>query len=125
MPTQVTTSPKATLRAMLSTGRAVNACAVAAGSTSRAKMSRAPVIWLASAAATPSNTRKAIESARTPTPRASATSASTDANSRGRPITPRMARAATLTARRTATRSAVTPRKVPKSRLLIPLRLPR
>src|SRR5262249_32272212 len=82
--TQTVSSPNATERTMLRTGRAVISCAVAGGSTSRAKTSSAPVIWPASAAAAPSSRRNTVSSARDGTPLARATSVSTDANSSGR-----------------------------------------
>ena len=72
-------------RARLSAGRAVRRCAVAAGMTSRANTSRAPVIWVVAAAARPSSTRKAPPSSRTGTPWTAATAGSIEANSRGRP----------------------------------------
>ena len=53
-----------------SIGRAVSRWAVAAGMTSRANTSRAPVIWLASAAAKPSRTQEHHDTTRTGTPRA-------------------------------------------------------
>ena len=49
-------------------GRAVSRCAVAAGMTSRAKTSNAPVICVAAAAARPSSTRNAPPSSLTGTP---------------------------------------------------------
>ena len=55
--------------------------------TSSANTSSAPVICAVSATAAPSSTRNATDSARTGTPRAAATSGSTEANSSGRPIT--------------------------------------
>ena len=98
--------------------------AVAAGSTRSANTSSDPVIWLVSAAASPSSTRNATDSARTGTPRPVATSGSTDANSSGRPST---ANAASASAPPTASSTicpGVMPRKLPNSRLSAPLRLP-
>ena len=60
-PPQVTASPTATASTRLSPGRAVKVWVAAAGSTSRANTSSEPVIWLVSAAATPSRTRNTTD----------------------------------------------------------------
>ena len=99
-------------------------CAVAAGITSSAKTSSAPVIWLTSAAAQPSRTRKTVLSSRTGTPRAAATSGSTVAKNNGRAISASTAIAAAATASRTRTWLAEMPRKEPNSRPVSPLRKP-
>ena len=74
------------LAATPATGREVSCIAAAAGATSSAKISSVPTIRTVIATDSARIRRKAIESAATGTPRASATSGSTDANTSGRPI---------------------------------------
>ena len=83
------------------------------------------MIWLLAAAPTPSSTRNALDIDRTGTPRAAATSESTDANRSGRAISPSTARAAPEKTASRRTWSVVMPRKLPNSSVLMPLRLPR
>ena len=104
-------------QARLRAGRAVITWAVAAGRTSRANTSSDPVIWLVSAAATPSSTRNTTDRACTGTPRLCAVSGSTVANSRGRPMAASTARATVATAASTTTWVTVMPRKLPNRRL--------
>src|SRR5581483_6346377 len=66
------------------TGRLVIVCAVAAGRTSNASTSSAPVIVLASAAARPRTIANPVDTTRFGTPAASATSGSIETNSSGR-----------------------------------------
>ena len=70
--------------AIASTGRGVSMIAVAAGVTIRANSSSVPTTCTAMVTATANSTVKTIDSARTGTPRASATGAFTELNSSGR-----------------------------------------
>ena len=65
-----------------------------------------------------------MDSPRTGTPRAWATSGSIDANNSGRAMTARIATATTATTSSTSTCSVVMPRKLPNSRAFAPLRNP-
>lgn len=82
------------------------------------------MIWLASAVAAPSSTRKTTARARTGTPRATATSGSTEASSSGRPMHASTLSASAPTTASTVIWAVVIPRKLPNSRELTPPRKP-
>src|SRR5437868_1413328 len=87
-------------------------CAVAAGVTSSAKTSSAPVIWLVSATERPSTSRKPRPTSRTGTPPARAMSGSTEAKSNGRAASATTRSATAATTRRTSTCELVMPANV-------------
>ena len=117
-------SPSAMVITKLSAGRAVSCWAAAAGMTSRANTSSAPVIWLTSAAAHPSRSRKTVDTSRSGTPLARATSGSTVAKNSGRAIPASAASAAAATISKVVTWLSEMPRNVPNSRLVRPFRNP-
>ena len=82
------------------------------------------MIWLTSAAARPSRTRKAADSRRTGTPRAAATSGSTEANSSGRRHGGEGDESAGGDDQQRDHLPDVMPRKLPNSSALAPLRKP-
>lgn len=82
------------------------------------------MIWLTSATATASSSRKPPASSRTGTPRAAAASGSRLAKSNGRAVTARMASTRTAATARTYTWLRLIPRKLPKSRAFSPPRKP-
>src|SRR5438128_1747616 len=94
---------------MPSAGLEVIWCAVAAGVTSSAKTSSAPVIWLVSATESPSTSRKPKPSRLTGRPAARATSASTEAKKSGRAAAATRTTAAAATASSTVTCRLVMP----------------
>ena len=96
--------------------RAVISCAVAAGATSSANTSSAPVICAVAATVSPSASMNASETRRTGTPLARATGSSTEANSSGRPTTAKNPNATTQTIASVSTCPRVIPRKSPNSR---------
>ena len=78
-------SPNTTASAKLEPGRAVSTCAVAAGTTSSANTSSAPVIWLGLGHRDAEHDEEDDDSSRDAARRAAAaTSGSTEANSSGR-----------------------------------------
>src|ERR1700682_6471580 len=83
-PDQVKARASKAESAMVRLGRVVNLSAIAAGVTIKAKMSSTPTTCTASETATARMIMNATDRAATGTPRAAATSSSTEANSNGR-----------------------------------------
>jgi hypothetical protein len=83
-PPQTAPSASATEISATRTGRAVIRSAVAAGVTTSANSSSVPTTWTAIVIVRARRTTNARPSARTGTPRASATAGSTEANTSGR-----------------------------------------
>ncbi len=110
-PAHTTVSPNTTARAQADDRAGTVSCwAAAAGMTSRANTSRAPVIWLTSAAVHPSTTRNSHrQGAGRARPGRRRRRRSTVANSRGRPTTARTARTTTATTTRATTWPSDTP----------------
>ena len=84
IPPSAATSAKTTDSAVTASGFGDHRCAAAAGVIARLSTSSVPTTWAASVTVNASTSRNTRPSSRTGTPRAVATSASTDANSNGR-----------------------------------------
>jgi hypothetical protein len=118
MPPSVATRAIPTDRHRAMAGLAVRRMAAAAGVITRVSTSSTPTTWIASAVVTATSNDRATESILRGTPRASATSGSTLANSRGRPTTASAPRTTTATAASTHSCRSLTPTMLPNRRFV-------
>src|SRR5438105_4936758 len=113
-PSHVNATARPTDRAITSGGRTVSRSAIAGGVTSSEKISSTPTTWTASETAIASTTMNAMLRKRTGTPRAAATSSSSEANSSGRYSPTTAASVTTPATSVTTTATLLIPRISPK-----------